>query len=96
MASFPPDWLSKYMRAKARHKIQFKIHKQNAIKIAALAASFTFFGFFSPSAREITAFRPTAFPRPSDDTISCIGAASEIAVRASSETRATNTESTKL
>ena len=37
------------MRAKARHRIQFKIHKQNAIKIAALAASFTFFGFFSPS-----------------------------------------------
>ena len=84
------------MRAKARHRIQFKIHEQHAIKIAALAASFTFFGFFSPSAREITAFRPTALPRPSDDTISCIGAASEIAVRASSETRATNTESTKL
>ena len=86
----------KEMWAKARPRIQFKIHEQNAIKIAALAASFTFFGFFSPSAREITAFRPTAFPRPSDDTINCIGAASEIAVRASSETRATNTESTKL
>ena len=61
-----------------------------------MAVFFTCSRFFSPNALEIAAFRPTALPSPSADTKICTGDASESAVSASSATRETKIESTKL
>ena len=96
MAALPPLCHSKYQRMPSRHTTLISIHAQIARKMAALAVFFTLSGLPSPSAREMAAFNPTALPRPSADTIICTGAASESAVSASSATRETKTESTKL
>ena len=57
-----------------------------ASQIAAEAVCRTFCSSFSPIAREMTAFRPTAIPQPIAPMSACTGAAIESAVSAASET----------
>ena len=96
MAALPPLCQLKYRRTPSRQATQISTQAQIARKIAAPAVFFTLSGRFSPSAREMAAFSPTALPSPSADTSTWIGAEMESAVSASSATRDTNTESTKL
>ena len=92
----PATWPEKYHSAPKKHTAQISSQAQTARKIAASAALRTRSGRFSPSAREITALRPTALPRPRDDAISCTGPARVRAAMASSPSLATKILSTVL
>lgn len=69
MTSFPSDCQAKYCLTNSKHEIEIRIHAQIPIKIEASAAFRTLSGRFSPSALEMAAFSPIAFPKPSAEII---------------------------
>lgn len=69
MTSFPSDCQAKYCLTNSKHEIEIRIHAQIPIKIEASAALRTLSGRFSPSALEMAAFSPIAFPKPSAEII---------------------------